>query len=317
MTEKFFELINKYDSIVVARHKNPDLDAYGSQFGLYYALKERYKEKNIYIVGDTNNLNYFGDFDEVSIETRNKSLVIILDTVAKQMLREVDYRYYKELVLVDHHRNDPDIDHDLYIRDINASSTAEMVAHMLLEKNMTISLESAKALYMGIIGDTGRFRFNSTTARTFYVTSKLMEAGINLQEIHDLIYLETFEDKKIKSIFFESVELTDKNVAYRKNTEDFIKQYHLDTHFVSRALVGQMAGIKEIPIWANFTYDSEEDNIKCELRSRDYEVLKVAKKYGGGGHLRACGCSVNTWEETDMILKDLDLLLEEENNGTR
>jgi phosphoesterase RecJ-like protein len=312
MVHKLFDLIKKYDSIIVARHKNPDLDAYGSQFGLYYALKEKYKDKNIYIVGDTNNLNYFGDFDNVSLDTRKESLVIILDTVAKQMLREIDYTYYKELVLVDHHRNDPDIEHDIYIKDINASSTAEIVADMLLKENVGINRESAKSLYMGIIGDTGRFRFSSTTSKTFMIASKLMESGINLQEIHDLVYLETFEDKKIKSIFFESVELTKKNVAYRKNKKEFLEKYNLKSHYVSRALVGQMAGIKEIPIWVNFTYDPEEENIKCELRSRDYEVLKVAKKYGGGGHLRACGCSINTWEETDKVLKDLDLLLEEE-----
>lgn len=312
MVHKLFDLIKKYDSIIVARHKNPDLDAYGSQFGLYYALKEKYKDKNIYIVGDTNNLNYFGDFDNVSLDTRKESLVIILDTVAKQMLREIDYTYYKELVLVDHHRNDPDIEHDIYIKDINASSTAEIVADMLLKENVGINRESAKSLYMGIIGDTGRFRFSSTTSKTFMIASKLMESGINLQEIHDLVYLETFEDKKIKSIFFESVELTKQNVAYRKNKKEFLEKYNLKSHYVSRALVGQMAGIKEIPIWVNFTYDPEEENIKCELRSRDYEVLKVAKKYGGGGHLRACGCSINTWEETDKVLKDLDLLLEEE-----
>ncbi|MDA3931442.1 MAG: bifunctional oligoribonuclease/PAP phosphatase NrnA [Tenericutes bacterium] len=312
MVHKLFDLIKKYDSIIVARHKNPDLDAYGSQFGLYYALKEKYKDKNIYIVGDTNNLNYFGDFDDVSLDTRKESLVIILDTVAKQMLREIDYTYYKELVLVDHHRNDPDIEHDIYIKDINASSTAEIVADMLLKENVGINRESAKSLYMGIIGDTGRFRFSSTTSKTFMIASKLMESGINLQEIHDLVYLETFEDKKIKSIFFESVELTKQNVAYRKNKKEFLEKYNLKSHYVSRALVGQMAGIKEIPIWVNFTYDPEEENIKCELRSRDYEVLKVAKKYGGGGHLRACGCSINTWEETDKVLKDLDLLLEEE-----
>ncbi|MFP4478556.1 MAG: DHH family phosphoesterase [Candidatus Izemoplasmatales bacterium] len=310
--KKLFDLIDAYDSIVIARHKNPDLDAYGSQFGLYYALKDKYQDKNIYIVGDTNNLNYFGEFDQVDNEIRKESLVIILDTVARQMLREVDYSYYKELVLIDHHRNDPDIEHDYYIKDINASSTAEMVADMLLKENMRINLQSAKSLYMGIIGDTGRFRFNSTTPKTFLITSKLLETGFNLQEIHDLVYLETFKEKKIKSIFFESVQLTDKNVAYRKNTKEFLEEYGLDSHYVSRALVGQMAGIKEIPIWVNFTYDPEENNIKCEIRSRDYEVLSVAKKYGGGGHLRACGCSLSRWQETDYVLKDLDLLLEEE-----
>jgi len=311
MIQKVFDLIEDYDSIVIARHKNPDLDAYGSQFGLYHALLEKYPNKDIFVVGDDNNLNYFGPLDKVSIEIRQRSLVLVLDTVAKQMLEDIDYQYYDALILIDHHRNEPDINYDVYIKDVEASSTAEMITDMLLKQGINIGKESAKALYMGLIGDTGRFRYRSTTAKTFMVASRLMETGINIQEIHDQIYLETFEDKKIKSIFFESVQLTDKHVAYRKNTKDFLEKYQLKSHFVSRALVGQMAGIKEIPIWANFTYSPEDEDIKCEFRSRNYPVLNVAKKYGGGGHLYACGCSINSWDEVDQVIRDLEKLLEE------
>jgi phosphoesterase RecJ-like protein len=312
MNKSLINYIEKYESIIIARHKNPDLDAYGSQFGLYHALKNHYENKKIYVIGDSNQLNFFGHFDQVPIATRNKSLLIVLDTVASQMLREEDYKHYDTIVLVDHHRNDPDIDYDLYIKNVKASSTAEMVADFLFKKNIQLNFDSAKALYMGIIGDTGRFRFNSTTSNTFKVVSKLMTYGINLQEIHDLIYLDTFENKKIKSVFFESVEITKNNVAYKKNTKDFLDKYNLDANYVSRGLVGQMAGIKEIPIWVNFTYFPDEDDIKCEIRSRDYPVLEVAKKYGGGGHLTACGCILETWDQTDLVIKDLDKMLEEE-----
>lgn len=309
--EELFKLIDQYDSIVIARHKHPDLDAYGSQFGLYHALRKAYPNKEIYVVGDSNQLNFFGNLDDISVEQRKASLVIIMDTVASQLLNELDYTYYDKLVLIDHHRNDPDVDYDLYIKDVYASSTAELVADLLIKENMELNQESARAFYMGIIGDTGRFRFDSTTAKTFEVASKLMTYGIDLQSIHNLIYLDTLKDRKIKSVFFESVKTTDMNVAYRKNTKEFLEKYNLDSHFVSRALVGQMSGIKEIPVWANFTYDTETDDIKCELRSRDFPVLSVAKKYGGGGHLKACGCSLKTWEETDLVLEDLNQIIKE------
>lgn len=309
--ENLFQLIKEYDQIVIARHKHPDLDAYGTQFGLYHALKKAYPQKKIYVVGDSNNLNFFGKLTDLSIEQRKVSLVIILDTVASQLLDEVDYTYYDKLVLIDHHRNDPDIDYDLYIKDVNASSTAELVADLLIKENIDLNQESARAFYMGIIGDTGRFRFDSTSAKTFEVASHLMTYGIDLQSIHNLIYLDNLKDKKIKSIFFDSVQTTPMNVAYRKNTKEFLNKYELDSHFVSRGLVGQMSGIREIPIWANFTYDTDNGDIKCELRSREYPVLSVAKKYGGGGHLKACGCSVKTWEETDLIIEDLNQIIKE------
>ena len=312
MYKDILKSIETHDSIIIARHKNPDLDAYGSQFGFYYALKARYPHKKIYITGDSNRLNFFGELDEPDIDIRKKSLVFILDTVAKQMLRDVDYSHYKKMILIDHHRNDPDIPYDIYLKDINASSTAEMVSDLLFSLEMDLNDDSARALYMGIVGDTGRFMFNSTTAKTFSIVSKLMAYHINLNDIYKLMYLDTFENKKLKSDFFASVQMTKMNVAYRKNTKAYLEENNLESNYVSRGLIGQMAGIKEIPIWVNFTYNPDEDNIKCEIRSRDYPVLNVAKKYGGGGHLTACGCSLETWDQTDMVLKDLDELIKEE-----
>ncbi len=309
MEREVFSLIQNYDSIIIARHKNPDLDAYGSQFGMYYALKKEFPEKSIFVIGDSNNLNYFQDFDEVDEETKKQSLVFILDTVASQMLDEEVYKNFGKLVLIDHHQNLPDIDYDYYIRDVEASSTAEIVTNFLFSLGIEINKDSARALYMGIIGDTGRFMYSSTTASTFLAVSRLMEIGVDIQKIHDQIYLETLESKRLKNVFFSTIELTKKNVAYRKNTQDFLQEYNLSPHYVSRGLIGQMAGIKEIPIWANFTEDLSNEKILCEFRSRDYVVLEVAKKYGGGGHLHACGCSVKTWEEVDLIIRDLDELI--------
>ncbi len=312
MEREVYSLIKDFDSILIARHKNPDLDAYGSQFGLYYALKAKYPNKKIYAIGDDNNQNYFQELDKISDDIKKESLVFVLDTVAKQMLNEEDYLLHKKLVLIDHHQNIPDIEYDYYIRDVEASSTSEMVASFLLNLKIEINKESARALYMGIIGDTGRFMYNSTTPHTLKIASILLEKGINIQDIHDQIYLENLENKKIKAIFFNGVEFTKKNVAYKKNTQEFLDKYNLEANFVSRALISQMAGIEEVPVWANFTYDKKIDRILCEFRSRRYQVLDIAKQYGGGGHLYACGCSVKTWEEVDLIIKDINKLVRKE-----
>jgi len=312
MKEKILELINAYESIIIARHKNPDLDAYGSQFGLYYALKEYYEDKNIYVIGDTNPLNQFQDFDDVSEETAKKSLLIILDTVAKQMLDEAVYKHYNKLILIDHHRNDPDISYDLAYQNIEASSTSEIIADMLMEWQIPIPYKSARALYLGIIGDTGRFMYNSTTSKTLSIASKLLDKGLDLLEIHNSIYLESRRSKEIKSIFSSRIQYTDKNLAYSKSDLDFLSQYGLTSSYASRGLVNQMAGIKEVPIWVNFTEDCESHSIFCEIRSRSIPVLDVAKKYGGGGHLNACGCTLQSWEETDNVISDLNDLIEEE-----
>lgn len=312
MKEQILALIQSSDTIIVARHKNPDLDAYGSQFGLYYALKNHFSEKTIYVVGDTNPLNQFQPMDVVSKDIKEKALLIILDTVSKQMLDPDVYDTYKSLVLIDHHRNDPDIEYDLAYQDPDASSTAEIVAELLDAWQIPIVYESARALYLGIISDTGRFMYSSTTPKTLRIASELLAKGLDIQEMHSTIYLESKRSKQIKNIYFNKVQYTDKNVAYGKNDAEFLKTYELTSNYASRGLINQMAGIREVPIWANFTEDLETHRIFCEIRSRTIPVLDVAKKYGGGGHLNACGCTLDTWEDTDKVIHDLDQLIEED-----
>ncbi len=314
MYKKIYKKIEAFDSVVIARHKSPDFDAYGSQFGMCFALKAHFPEKTFYVYGDENDLNPFFGMDDVSEGILGKSLLIIVDTAASQMLDGDFYNHAKSVIIIDHHRNDADIDHDIHVRDVEASSAAEMVYDFLEENHIALNKDAAKAIYIGIIGDTGRFMYANATAKTFHAVGDLLEQGIDIQSIHNQMYVETLKNKKLKAEFVKTFELTDHNVAFRKNTKAFLDAFDVDTHFVSRGMVNQMAGIEEIPIWANFTYDRSNGKILCELRSRDVPVLPIAKKYGGGGHLHACGCSLDTWEETDEVLNDLDQLLEE-NNG--
>jgi len=311
MKERILELIKEYDSVIIGRHKNPDLDAYGSQFGLYYALKSHFPDKNIYVVGDTNTLNLFQDLNDVNEEIRNRSLLIILDTVAKQMLDESTYAHYDKLVLIDHHRNTPDINFDIAYQNVEASSTSEIVTEMLLDWEIEITYDSARALYYGIIGDTGRFLYNNTTTKTLRLASILVSKGLNIQELYNAIYLETMKSKEIKSLFFGRVQYSSNNVAYCMNNAEFLVNNELETSYVSRGLVNQMAGIKEVPIWANFTEDLASHDIYCEIRARDIPVLEVAKKYGGGGHLFACGCTLSDWADANKVVEDLNNLIEE------
>lgn len=310
MIKTLKKLIQKNQKIIILRHKDPDLDAYGSQFGLYYALKAKYPTKQILAIGDTNSLNSFQAMDNVTREEYKDSLVFILDTVSKQMLLGDDYLDAKTLVFIDHHLNRPEIHYDQYFLDEKASSCSEIVFQLLKQMKIPVPTSAAKALLMGIISDTGRFVFNNTNERTFFAAGELVQLGVNIQEIYNTMYSESLEMKKVKAYFFNTVQYTRNNVAFRKNDEDFLKQFNLDVHTASRGLVNQMAGAKEVPIWANFTYDPRIGKILCELRSRFLPIVDVARKYGGGGHAQACGCTVDTWEDTEKVLKDLDDLAE-------
>ncbi len=314
MYKEILKLIEIFDNIVITRHKSPDLDAYGSQFGLYHALKNKYPEKGIFVIGDTNMLNQFGTMDTVSDKILGGSLLFVLDTSVRQMLPDASFEKAEKVVIFDHHQNEPDIRHDLYYHDTEISSTAEMVATFLVKNNIEITKEAAKPLFMGIVGDTGRFLFTNVKPETFRMAALLLDTGIELAPIYNSMYTESLHTKKMKIEYLTNFKLTRHNVGYRKNDVDFLKRHKIDSNSASRMLANQLSGIREIPIWANFTFDTATGRILCELRSREIPIVHVAKMHGGGGHLLACGCNVASWEETDQILKELDMILEE-NNG--
>lgn len=312
MEKRVRQWLEEYDEIVILRHKSPDLDAYGAQFGLFQALKAAFPSKQIVAAGDRNALNHFGDLVDLSNITFEGKLVFVLDTVASQMLESRAFETGAKIVLIDHHQNQPDVKHDVYVRDTSASSTSEMIAELLLESELDIPPASAKALFAGLVGDTGRFQYSSATARTFEIAAMLMRQGADPQSLYQWMYSEPLKMRRIKAEFFTGVAFTDRGVAYRRNDKAFLEKYGLDTQTVSRGMVNQMAGIEEVPIWANFTVDLSSGRIVCELRSKTIPIVDVAKRYGGGGHNLACGCTVDTWEETDQILDDLSRLLEEQ-----
>jgi phosphoesterase RecJ-like protein len=310
MFKQIDQAIQKHDSIVISRHKAPDYDAYGAQFGLFYALKESFPRKNIYVIGDTNSLNRFRDFDNIDQTILNQSLMIIVDTAVEQMLFDQSYRYAKTLMVIDHHQNDSDLNPAVYYKDTEASSASELIARIIFTNRYPLPQLAAKALFMGIVGDTGRFLFSSVKPETFQIAAKLLATGIDLNEIYNSMYVESLQAKKMKADYLTAVIISSHGVGYRIIGSDFLAKHQIDSYTASRSLANQLSGIKEVPIWANFTHDTTSGRILCELRSREIPIVDVAKKYGGGGHLNACGCTIEKEDVVQDIVKDLDYLAE-------
>ena len=124
------------------------------------------------------------------------------------------------------------------------------------------------------------------------------------------LYIEDLEMVKLRAQFISKFIITDKGVAYIKTTQDEVKKLNVDIFTVSRGMVNTMSGIRGIDVWANFTED-EDNKIIVELRSSKYNVNQVAVKYGGGGHIKASGATVDSFEVVDEIIKDLEALIEE------
>ena len=174
---------------------------------------------------------------------------------------------------------------------------------------MRLSPLAAKSLYTGMVTDSGRFRYDSTTAQTFRLAAFLMENNIDTNEIFLNLYANDFEQMKLKAQYVLKIQFTPRNVAYIYTTLEEMDALQADTFSISRGMVSCMADIKSVDIWVNFT--ETPDGVLCELRSSRFNINPIAVKYGGGGHAKASGATVRDRATAMQMLSDLDAMMGE------
>lgn len=309
MVKKLFKKIKEYDTIIIHRHSRPDLDALGSQRGLALAIKEKYPKKQIYIVGDmSSRYAFLGQMDEIEDSVYQNALVIITDVAVSSMVSDERYKLAKEVFVIDHHKNPCDITENVIV-DTSRIAACELIADLLFQNKFKIPSYAATSLYGGIVTDSGRFQYGETSGRTLKIAGELLDLGADKNFIYKNLYTESLSERTIKNWFSSRIETTKNGVAYLKNDKEVFEKFDLDFFNVSRGMVSLMAGITEIPIWCNFTYDSINDKVVGEFRSRDISIVDIAKSFGGGGHDCACGATLKDFKEADLVIAEFDKLL--------
>ena len=305
MYNKIKELIEKYDRIIIHRHSSPDGDAIGSQVGLKHIIKENYPEKEVYAVGDASKRYGFIEdcaTDTIPDEYYNGALAFVLDTSAISLISDERYKTADAIVKMDHHIFTEKYA-DLELIDTSFESCCGLIGMFAMEAGLKLNPTAAKALYTGMITDSGRFRYDSTSAQTFRVASFLMEQKFNTNDIYSNLYADELPFIQLRAKFVLKITLTDAPVSYIYTTLDEANSYGADTFTISRGMVNTMGDIKGIDIWVNFT--ETENGVLCELRSSKYNINPVAVKYGGGGHQKASGATVKDRAEAMAMLEDL------------
>lgn len=305
MYNKIKELIEKYDRIIIHRHSNPDGDAIGSQVGLKHIIKTNYPEKEVYAVGDASKRYGFIEdcaTDTIPDEYYNGALAFVLDTSAISLISDERYKTADAIVKMDHHIFTEKYA-DLELIDTSFESCCGLIGMFAMEAGLKLNPTAAKALYTGMITDSGRFRYDSTSAQTFRVASFLMEQKFNTNDIYSNLYADELHFIQLRAKFVLKITLTDAPVSYIYTTLDEANSYGADTFTISRGMVNTMGDIKGVDIWVNFT--ETENGVLCELRSSKYNINPVAVKYGGGGHQKASGATVKDRAEAMAMLEDL------------
>ena len=307
MFEAIYKLIEKYPRIILHRHKNPDGDALGAQEGLRKILKDNYPNKEIYAVGDmTPRYSFIAEpMNEIDDSIYNGALAIILDCGSSSLISDDRYKLAEATARLDHHIFS-EIIADFEVVETSFESCCGMVTELAMECGYKVSPEAAKAIYTGMITDSGRFRYDCTTANTFRLASFLMERKFDTSSIYKSLYADELFMLQLRAKFTLKIQTTNEGVAYIYTPIDEVRGYGVDNFTISRGMVNVMSEIRGIHSWVNFT--ETDEGVLCEIRSNTYNINPIAVKYGGGGHQKASGATLKNKDEAMALLDDLKQL---------
>lgn len=306
MKQQILDSIKEYSKIIIHRHVRPDPDAYGSQGGLAEIIKTSFPEKKVYTVGKEEvSLHFLRRMDVIDDSQYEDALVIVCDTANQERVCDSRYTNGKMLIKIDHHPND-DPYGDLLWVDTTASSVSEMIYDFYLfgkDQGLKMNIEAARLLYSGIVGDTGRFLYPSTTEKTFSHAGELIKYPFSRTDIYNQMYEIDANIVKLSGYVLQNHVMLSSGVAYMRLDKEVLKQYQA-TPAQASLLVGNLSSIKGIKAWVFFI--EEEDQIRVRLRSKGPVINIVAKKYNGGGHPLASGASIFSWDEMNHVIEDLE-----------
>ena len=295
--EKITSELNNVKTVAIAGHIRPDGDCVGACMGLYLYLKENYPEieTDVYLEEPKEGFSFLSGFREIKTvydESKTYDVFFVLDTSVKNRIGVAlaGYESAGRTICIDHHNSNKGFGDKNVIRP-QVSSASELVYTLLEEDKVTKPV--AEALYMGIIHDTGVFQYSCTTPETMAIGAKLMGMGIDFSKIVD----ETFYEKSyvqnqiLGRCLMESIMVLDGKCivgSVKKRDMDFygVEPKDLD------GIVQQLRVTKGVEV-AIFLYEVKTQEFKVSLRSNGpVDVNAIASYFGGGGHVKAAGCTM-------------------------
>ncbi|MBP5216439.1 MAG: bifunctional oligoribonuclease/PAP phosphatase NrnA [Bacilli bacterium] len=310
---KIRQLIRSHQKIVIYRHIKPDFDAQGSQMGLYTFLKDNFPEKEIHFVGD-NHVSFtprlFPETEKIPEEffKGGNFLAIICDVGDPERVADPRFQKARSRAKFDHHPCKCEIAPHASVLDIDAAAAAEIIADFLLNwKGTKIGKEAASYLYIGLVGDSGRFLFSSTKEHTFAVAQELLKCGIELTSIYQKMYEKTIHSLEVQAYVLSHFSVSPHGVSYYLLPCDVQEKLAITTE-LGKENVNMFSNIKEINAWCSITQDPnpKEPCWRISIRSKGKDISGVANKWGGGGHAQASGAKIDDLSQLEAFIKDLD-----------
>lgn len=303
MYSSIFEEIKKYDKIVIARHIGVDPDALASQVALRDAIRLTFPNKQVYAVGNSSSkFGYFPKLDRMPSEL--DGLLIIVDTPDKKRVDIPDMSNFSKTIKIDHH---PWIETycDIEYIDDKASSASEIILDFINNTELLMDQEIAEVLFMGIVSDTNRFLFSTTSKTLLIVSNLLRDYSLDVPKLYENIFLRPLKEIRLQGYIEQHMEVTENGLAHIMITNQIISDLGVDSGSAGN-LVNNLNNISEVLVWVMISEDVKNGIYKFNIRSRGPIVNTIAERYNGGGHKFAAGARVTDKELVDKLLKELD-----------
>lgn len=276
--------------IIITSHTNPDGDAIGSSLGLMLFLRELGKDAQVLIDDDIPVI-----FDMLpGYELLRKpeegqkidaDLLVALD-VSLDRIGMVKDIVKAHILNIDHHITNDGATEKLYL-DETCAATAEIVYQLIKEMNGTFTKEVAMCLYTGLATDSGWFRYSNTTPKTLRTGAELLETGFAPNVISEGLERKSYAAVKGLADALQHIEMLHDGRAVGV----FLDFETLEKLESTEGLIDRIRVIEGTEL-AVVLKEKEKGNCRVSIRSKGLDVTKIAAKFGGGGHVRAAGCSI-------------------------
>ena len=286
--EQAAEFLRERDDFVILSHANPDGDTFGCSHGLCGALQSIGKRARI-VCADPLSERFSYMKRAIEVQEFREQTIVSVDVADKSLLGKYEEVYGGRVDLaIDHHLSHVPFAKRIYVDD-TAAAAAEIVYDLILLLGAEPNRHIAACLYTGIATDTGCFKYGSTTRLTHEKAGKLMEYGFDAAEINYIMF-----EMKTKARLMLERQVIDRMEFFAEDkgaivvlTKELIDS--VDTEDVNgiSALPRQIQGV-EIGI----VLKEREDGWKASMRSNNVNVQEICGLFGGGGHIRAAGCSL-------------------------
>jgi len=318
MTIEQFEFsIKNAKNILLVSHINPDGDTLGSMCALYSIIFDNFKKHcDMVAVSEIPttyeflpNIDKVKSISEIDL-SREYDLVINLDIASIDRCADAQILFNKAKATanIDHHGTNPMYSKDINIVEPFASATAEVLLGIAKSLNWKISQDSAVCLYVGIMTDTGCFRFANTTKRTMEFAGELIEIGLNPAEIYQKCYESCSKDMVLfQSYCVNKAEfLNDDKIAYTIVYKKDLEKFNNNGEDFTDGLTEKLRAIKTTEI-AFVVKELNATTSKVSMRSKTKDIAQICSAFGGGGHKLAAGSVIKAKPEqaVKFILEEI------------